>query len=82
MEIMDNKSFFLKHLEAILAIASILAAGFFWIHTVDGLPDRVTKLESEVDAIKKALVKNDTKTDIILEDTKFIKNLIIQKHSN
>ena len=41
---MDNKSFLLKHLEAILAIVSILAAGFFWIHTVDGLPDRVTTL--------------------------------------
>lgn len=74
--------FSLKHLETFVTISGLLVTGIFWISTMNGIPARVTMLESDVQAIKVQLNKNDTKTDIILEDTKFIKQLIIQKHAN
>lgn len=74
--------FLIKHIESVVTIVCILVTGIFWIFTMNGIPARVTMLESDVQAIKIQLNKNDTKTDIILEDTKFIKQLIIQKHSN
>lgn len=74
--------FLIKHIESIVTIVCILVTGIFWIFTMNGIPARVQKLESDVEGIKVQLNKNDTKTDIILEDTKFIKQLIIQKHSN
>lgn len=77
-----QKNFFLKHIESIVTIVSILVTGVFWIATMNGIPQRVTKLETDVDNIKNQLSKEEVKTDIILEDTKFIKQLIIQKHAN
>lgn len=77
-----QKNYFLKHFESIVTIVSILVTGIFWISTMNGIPQRVTKLETDVDNIKNQLSKEEVKTDIILEDTKFIKQLIIQKHSN
>lgn len=77
-----DKKFLIKHIESLITISAIIVTGIFWIFTMSGIPERVTRLETDVDAIKTELSKNDTKTDIILEDTKFIKQLIIQKHSN
>lgn len=74
--------FLIKHIESFITLLCVLAMGFFWLFTMNGIPSRVTKLEVDVEGIKAQLTKNDTKTDIILEDTKFIKQLIIQKHSN
>lgn len=74
--------FLIKHIESVVTIVCILVTGIFWIFTMNGIPARVQKLEVDVEAIKVQLNKNDTKTDIILEDTKFIKQLIIQKHSS
>lgn len=73
--------FLIKHIESLVTIAAVLITGIFWIFTMNGIPSRVTKLENDVESIKTQLSKNDTKTDIILEDTKFIKQLIIQKHT-
>lgn len=70
-----------KHLEALISIACIFTTGIFWIATMNGIPQRVTKLETEVDIIKNQLSKNDIKTDIILEDIKFIKQFVIDRHS-
>lgn len=78
---MDNK-FFIKHIESLITISAVIVTGIFWIFTMNGIPTRVSKLETDVEGIKVQLNKNDTKTDIILEDTKFIKQLIIQKHSD
>lgn len=78
---MDNK-FFIKHVESFITISAVIVTGIFWIFTMNGIPARVSKLETDVEGIKVQLNKNDTKTDIILEDTKFIKQLIIQKHSD
>lgn len=74
--------FLIKHIESVVTIVCILVTGIFWIFTMNGIPARVQKLEVDVEGIKVQLNKNDTKTDIILEDTKFIKQLIIQKHSS
>ena len=75
------KDFISRHFESIVTIICIIFTGIFWISTMNGIPARVTKLETDVDMIKTQLSKNDAKTDIILEDTKFIKQLIIQKHT-
>lgn len=77
-----DKKFFIKHVESLITISAVIVTGIFWIFTMNGIPSRVSKLESDVEGIKVQLNKNDTKTDIILEDTKFIKQLIIQKHTN
>ncbi len=77
-----DKKFFIKHIESFITIAAVIVTGVFWIFTMNGIPARVQKLETDVEGIKVQLNKNDTKTDIILEDTKFIKQLIIQKHSD
>lgn len=82
IEIKMDKKFFIKHIESFITIAAVIVTGTFWIFTMTGIPERVSRLETDVEAIKTQLSKNDTKTDIILEDTKFIKQLIIQKHSD
>lgn len=74
------KNFVTRHFESIVTVICIIVTGIFWIATMNGIPTRVTKLENEVTEIKQQLSRNDTKTDIILEDTKFIKQLILQQH--
>lgn len=78
---MENK-FFIKHIESVITILALVITGIFWIFTMNGIPARVQKLETDVEGIKVQLNKNDTKTDIILEDTKFMKQLLIQKNHN
>lgn len=77
-----NKNFFMEHIESLVTIIAVITTGLFWIFTMSGIPERVNKLEHEVEEIKNQLSKNDTKTDIILEDTKFIKQIILQMHSS
>lgn len=69
-----------KHIQSIITIVSLLVTGIFWVFTMNGIPKRVEKLEIAVDEIKVQQIKNDTKVDTILEDTKFIKQLVMQKH--
>ena len=73
------QNFFTRHFESIVTIICIVMTGIFWLATMNGIPNRVTKLEAEVSEIKQQLSKNDTKTDIMLEDIKFIKQVVIQK---
>ena len=75
------KNFLKNYLGATITLVSLLITGVFWIHTMDGIPKRVDKLEVEVEEIKVQQIKNNTKIDTILEDTKFIKQLIMQKHT-
>lgn len=82
MEKHSFNNFIERHTESIVTLLCVLITAIFWIFTMSGIPARVTRLETDVEAMKSQLAKNDTKTDIILEDTKFIKQLIIQKHSN
>lgn len=59
---------------------SIAFAVLFWFFTIYGLPPRVSKLESEVSSLQRELVKNDTKTDIILDTVKTIEGFILHEH--
>lgn len=52
----------------------------FWFFTIDGIPKRVAKLETDIEIIKTQVNKNDTKIDIMLEDIKFMKQLAVQDH--
>lgn len=74
------KNFVTRHFESIVTVICIIVTGIFWIATMNGIPTRVTKLENDVSEIRQQLSRNDAKTDIILEDTKFIKQLILQQH--
>ena len=51
----------------------------FWIFTINGLPARVSKLEIEVNELKAQIINSSVKTDIILEDVKFLKQFVLQK---
>ena len=76
------KNFLLRHIESIVSVCFIIFSALFWFFTINGIPSRVSVLEKKVGNIETQLAKECTKTDIILEDTKFIKQIIIQKHSN
>lgn len=76
------QNFILKHIESIISVCCIIFSALFWFFTMNGVPSRVTVLEKKVESIETQLAKECTKTDIILEDTKFIKQLIIQRHTN
>lgn len=73
---MEN-NFFIKHIESIVSIVAMITTCTFWIFTMNGLPARVAKLENEVELLKNQLSKNDTKTDIIMDDVKFIKQVTL-----
>lgn len=76
---MEN-NYFLRHIESIVTIVAMITTCSFWIFTMNGLPARVSKLENAVELLKTQLSKNDTKTDIMMDDIKFIKQMTI--HTN
>ena len=74
----------------ITVVGSIVGAAAFFVYTMQGLPPRVTKLEqdlpaireqlkSEINDLKSQVDKNNAKTDIILDDVKVIKSLMMSK---
>lgn len=71
-------------------ICSIIFAVTFFVYEMQGLPPRVTKLEkdlpatreqlrSEMSELKSQIDKNNTKTDIILDDVKIIKSMLMRE---
>lgn len=62
----------------LLSVLGLIAAGLFWLFTVNGLPPRVDKLEEQVKLHESKLTRNDVKLDIMLEDVKTIKNILMQ----
>ena len=54
--------------------------GLFWVYTMNGIPARVKALEESVSGIQQQLSQNTSKIDIMMEDTKFIKQLLMQKY--
>ena len=82
----ENTSFILNIVKLTsIMIAAIIAITFF-IYQTQGLPPRVSKLETDMEKTNKKITeiqaemsKNNAKTDIILEDVKIIKNAIVNK---
>lgn len=76
----ENTSFVLNVVKLASIVIACIAAVTFFIYQTNGLPPRVSKLETDLNAtrqelsnIKSELDKNAGKTDIILEDVKLIK---------
>lgn len=74
------KQFLQQYLSTILTISSLIITGLFWVYTMNGIPARVVALEESVNGIKNQLIQNTSKIDIMMEDTKFIKQLLMQKY--
>ena len=79
-------------IKIITAVVAIVGATTFFVYKMQDLPPRVDKLEQdlsttrreltlEVNNLKSQMDKNSTKTDIILEDVKIIKNHILVNHT-
>lgn len=71
-------------------IGSIIFTVTFFIYEMQGIPPRVSKLEqdlpatreqlrSEIDKLKSEIDRNGAKTDIILDDVKIIKSMLIKE---
>ena len=82
----ENTSFVLNVIKLLSIVIACIAAVAFFIYETQGLPPRVSKLESDmiqtnqkISEMQTEMGKNSAKTDIILEDVKIIKNAIINK---
>ncbi|MCM1260517.1 MAG: hypothetical protein NC222_06140 [Staphylococcus sp.] len=83
-----NKNNIIEMVKNTSIIFSIIGGIFFFLYKMQGLPPRVSKLEqdlqvtkeqlkSEINELKSQIDKNNTKTDIILDDVKVIKSLLM-----
>lgn len=79
-------------IKIVTTILAVVGAVTFFIYKMQDLPPRVDKLEQDLSTTRKELTyeinnlksqmdKNSTKTDIILEDVKIIKNHILINHT-
>lgn len=82
----ENTSFALNVVKLLSIVIACIAAVTFFIYQTQGLPPRVSKLETDmiktnqkISEMQTEMGKNSAKTDIILEDVKIIKNAIINK---
>lgn len=62
-----------------ITIIGLIITGLFWVFTMNGIPKRVDKLESDVKVLETEITKNSLQTGIILEDVKIIKQVAITK---
>lgn len=73
-------------------VVAVVGATTFFIYKMQSLPPRVDKLEQDLSTTRKELTyqintlqsqidRSATKTDIILEDVKLIKNHILNNHT-
>ena len=82
----ENTSFVLNVVKLLSIVIACIAAVTFFIYQTQGLPPRVSKLETDmiktnqkISEMQTEMGKNGAKTDIILEDVKIIKNAIVNK---
>lgn len=85
-EFKENTSFALNVVKLLSIVIACIAAVTFFIYQTQGLPPRVSKLETDmirtnqkISEMQTEMGKNSAKTDIILEDVKIIKNAIVNK---
>lgn len=74
------KTFIQNNFSAVISLISFLVMGIVWVYTMNGIPARVQSLEESVSGIQQQLSQNTSKIDIMMEDTKFIKQLLMQKY--
>lgn len=82
----EDTSFVLNVVKLASIVIACIAAVTFFIYQTQGLPPRVSKLETDmiktnqkISEMQAEMGKNSAKTDIILEDVKIIKNAIVNK---
>ncbi|MGN1058705.1 MAG: hypothetical protein ACI4Q7_05075 [Candidatus Avelusimicrobium sp.] len=66
-----------KHLRDWLYAFGVAAAGLFWFFTINGLPPRVDSLEKKVSEHEGRLARSDVKLDMIADDVKSIKVMLL-----
>ena len=86
-QVKENTSFVLNIVKLASIVIACIAAVTFFIYQTQGLPPRVSKLETDLDAtrqeissIKAELNKSSAKQDIMIDDLKLIKVHLL--HSN
>lgn len=60
----------------------LLGAGLFWVFTMQGLPPRVDTLEKKVFEHEGRLARSDVKLDMIADDVKSIKVMLMGTAKN
>ena len=70
-----------EKLQGWVYILSVSMAVLFWFFTVYGLPPRVDKLEARVEQHEQQLSRQDVKMDIVIDDVKTIKSILMQFRS-
>lgn len=63
-------------IKSIITILGIIGFGLFWIFTINGIPSRVTTLETKVEMLERSIIKNETQTELILNAIYEIRNNI------
>lgn len=83
----DNTSFLLNIVKLSSIVIACIAAVTFFIYQTQGLPPRVSKLESDmqmtnkrISEIQTEMSKSSVKQDIIIEDLKIIKAYLLNNH--
>ena len=71
-----------EKLQGWVYILSVSMAVLFWFFTVYGLPPRVDKLAARVEQHEQQLSRQDVKMDIVIDDVKTIKSILMQFRSN
>ena len=86
-EFKQNTSFVLNIVKLASIVIACIAAITFFIYETQGLPPRVSKLETDLDAtrqeissIRSELNKSSAKQDIMIDDLKILKVHLL--HSN
>lgn len=65
------------HVRDWLYAFGVAAAGLFWFFTLNGLPPRVDSLEKKVSEHEGRLARSDVKLDMIADDVKSIKVILL-----
>lgn len=88
-----NEGNLLDSLKIFGIIITVIVTITFFIYQAKGLPPRIDKLEkdvplmreelkSEINSLKSQIDKNSSKTDIILDDVKAIKTILMTEKRN
>ena len=68
-------------IKTIVYILTIGVAGLFWIYTMNGVPARVSVLETKMEVIEKSIVKNETQMSLVLNAIYEIRGALLGSNS-